>query len=283
MNSSRVFETLGVAPTEDYKALRKAYINRLKRLNKKLAKVRGTEDQEKVSEALLELNEAFNTIEDNKDDLTLLVMKAKNIETDLGGWDAESLRKFGIELVDDDLPVEEPQVNVNIENLKKSLRVDWEPRTVDLLEEVITLKDFLNGTVIMTDDNVSFEVPPLFLGIISRLVGDDNPKLQFVRIKGKDAVVISYTPRGDYQLKTLPENATFDKGILRFSYAGTDFEVNIDEMVAVNGTTWVGVEQGLLTYGSTKKGDVYINKKELKGTKNPKVYKKVMKYLFGED
>ena len=286
MTGKEIFDTLGITPTEDYSTIRKAYLNKLKRLNRKLAKVRGTEGQDLVSGELTKLNSAFNFINEYRNDLNSLRLQAENEEM-LDMWDEDTLSQLGIETeaIDEFYEMHtqadytQPSTNVNIENLKNSLTVKWEPKTSELVEEIITLRDFLNGTIIMMENGDTLDIPPRFLGIMTRIIDGKNPKIQFIRVLSKDAVVMSYTASGDLRLKTIPENATFEKGILRFSFADNDFEFDLNELDALTPHTWVGVGQGLTTFGVDTPGDLYLDKSSLVSTKNPKVVSDIFEFM----
>lgn len=270
MNALEIFKVLGIKPTDDYKEVRSVYINKLRKYQTKLAKMRGTDEETTLSEDILKLNEAFNLLSEENILATTVRAEAIRNEQDLlpkslrGTIEYESVTKT-------ETPGE------NIKALLDAVEIKWEDKDLSNITENITLHDFLNGSAIMFEDNSTLNIPAGFLGLMSRVV--DN-KIQFIKIKNKDSVIFTFDSKGNLVLKCIPEDAEFKNNILSFNVKEHKFEFDLDACkFSEKELVWVGQHQGVKAYKAKKAGDLLIKQSLLKGAKNPGITEQVKAYF----
>lgn len=274
MNALEVFKTLGIPPTDNFGEIRKAYLVRLKRLRTKAQKVKGTDEFYDIEDSILELNQAYNNI--NEGNVAEMYARAETLALQEKVLPKEIVEQYGLGMEEDTEYSNRPKSNVA--HVLESLELVWEEKELDSIEETITLNDFMNGSLLMTEDNKTIELPPGFIGVITSIVGD---KLRFINIRGKDSVTFAYDPKGNILLKALPEDATYDdKDVVRFSLRENEFEIPLGKFkwdTKLN--MWVAKELGLKAYGSKKNGNMIIDAGQLKINKALGVGEKIKSFF----
>mgnify|MGYP000883702526 CR=1 FL=1 len=274
-----LFEIIGLPPTTDIKEVEKAYIIKVKHLHSLLAKARTNgEDITKYSKELSKLNEAYNTLKNINLDDYILELEAQKLFSEVAGEDESMIMDIapvlGMDLYNT------PQVkSLNVDKLIESLKVKWKDPLSPMIEEVITLKDFLRGSVISTPEGM-IEIPKGFLGVMTRMIEKTN-QIQFIKVTGKNSIILDYNSRGDLALKSLPKNdktASFENNILKFSYSDVEFQLDLSQAKDIENGMKVIEGKGILPFKGKKPGDFYFSKYSLSKTG---VLEDVYKYLFG--
>ena len=274
MNAFEVFQVVGIAPTDNYQEFRKAYIVKLKRLEAKALQTKGTEDFAEIEDKILQLNEAFNTV--TRDNIGLMVEQAINIEAEQKAIPKQLRDTLEFETVS------RPEES-SIQPLLNSIEIRWEDKELDSVDEIITFNDFMRGTLILFEDNTKMKVPPGFLGVIARVVGS---KIQFINIKPKDSVTFVYSGNGNLFLKSIPEDALFDKetGDLRFNMRDVEFNFPLSKFKwSEKANLWEGKNLGVKPFGGKRAGNVLIATTDLKPSRNADVTSEVISYFEGRD
>lgn len=276
MNALEVFRVLGIPPTEDYAQVRKAYLVKLKRLQKRAQKLKGTEEFSDVEDKMLELNQAFNSL--NESSMAEMKMMAETITMQEQLIPKSMRDQYGLDLGGFDNEIVKPDRS-NIKVVLESLEMVWKEKELDSIEETITLNDFMNGALIMMEDNKTIDLPAGFLGVITTVAKD---KVRFINIRGKDSVTFAYDPKGNIMLKSIPEGSIYDDEIntLEFSLRDNKFTIDLKKFKWNSKVNyWESKGTGLKVYGGNKKGNFYIDTGKLKSTKNVEVGNKVIDFF----
>lgn len=276
MNALEVFRVLGILPTDDYSQVRKAYLVKLKRLQKRAQKLKGTEEFSDVEDKMLELNQAYNSL--NEGSMTEMKIMAETISIQEQLIPKSMRGQYEFAYGEFEGEAAKP-IQSNVKNVLESLEMIWREKELDSIEETVTLNDFMNGALIMMDNNKTIELPVGFLGVITTVVDD---KIRFINIRGKDSVTFTYDPKGNILLKSIPEGSIYDesKSILKFSLRDNEFKIDLEkfkwnEKIGY----WVSKGAGLQAYGSNRKGNILIDLGQLKTVKNTVVGELVTKFF----
>lgn len=283
MDENKVFATIGVPPTDDFNTIRKAHRARLRELTKEKREAEG-DYLEELEGKLLDLNEAFNVVTEYRGSLTQLKLRAES-QGEVRKKQTTGIPKKEIEINEDGMPANtqalrdimrevqqghyrEPEINnrgrvsKETQGVIEDITLKWKEYTLPIVHEEITFIGYHNGTKVILDDDNRIEIPPKFLGVLSRMV---DGKILCVNVTPKNSLVFNYNTTGDLTLKRLPKNTTFKDGIISFNFASSQFNIDLNKAERVSAGKDGKIEvlimegQGVTPHGSTTAGYMIVN------------------------